>query len=63
MKLHPRNLYPQIRAKLDGNEAIFFFGAGQCGKTTLLRQLMRDLDDERSLYLDIEYPETQAVFR
>ncbi len=63
MKLYPRNLYSHVRAKLDANEAIFIFGARQCGKTILLGQLMRDLGDERSLCIDIAYPETQAVFR
>lgn len=63
MKLYPRNLFDQILPKLDGKEAIFIFGARQCGKTTLLRQLMHELGEAKSLYIDIEYPETQTAFR
>ncbi len=56
MKLYPRNLFEQVWASLNSKEAVFIFGARQCGKTTLLKQLIEKVGEQNSLYIDIEYP-------
>jgi len=62
MRLYERSLFRPILEKLSGQEAIFIFGARQCGKTTLLKQLMKEVGEENSLYIDIEYPEMLSLF-
>ncbi len=56
MKLYARELLGKILPAMQTAEAIFIFGARQCGKTTLLKQLMSESDYQNSIYVDIEYP-------
>jgi len=59
---YPRIIEALIAESLDQPEAVFIFGPRQSGKTTLLKQLMRKVGEENSLYIDIEYPEMQNIF-
>lgn len=56
MKLYFRELHNKLLPAMQQNEAIFIFGARQCGKTTLLKQLMEEDAFQNSIYVDIEYP-------
>lgn len=56
MKLFKRELLSKLVPAMQKAEAIFIFGARQCGKTTLLRQLMAEPSYQNSIYVDIEYP-------
>lgn len=62
MKLYPRNMFNKVASSLPDKEAIFIFGARQCGKTTLIKQLMQKAGEENSLYIDIEYPQMLDIF-
>jgi len=59
---YPRNLCKEIEPKLDLPEALFILGPRQSGKTTLLKQLMRKVGEERSIYIDLEFPELLRIF-
>lgn len=56
MKLYKRELLSKLIPAMQKTEAIFIFGARQCGKTTLLRQLMAQSAYQNYIYVDIEYP-------
>jgi len=56
MKLYSRELLGKLLPAMQTAEAIFIFGARQCGKTTLLKQLMAETAYHNSIYVDIEYP-------
>ncbi len=62
MVLYQRNIFETVVAQIPGREAIFVFGARQCGKTTLLKQIRQAVGEDHSLYLDLEYPELLEVF-
>ncbi|MDD4310034.1 MAG: ATP-binding protein [Candidatus Cloacimonetes bacterium] len=59
---YPRNLCKAIEPKLQLPEALFILGPRQSGKTTLLKQLMHKVGEDRSIYIDLEFPELLRIF-
>jgi len=53
----PRIIEPDIRSALQHNPAVAILGPRQCGKSTLVKHLLRN--EEKSLYLDLERPSDQ----
>ncbi len=62
MSYYKRNLFAKVVTNISSAEAIFVFGARQCGKTTLLKQLMQYVGIENSIYIDIEFPQMLSLF-
>ena len=52
--------YNQIKTKLNSGKAIIIVGARQTGKTTLLHQLLGEL--ENTLWLSGDDPDVQSLF-
>ncbi|MDZ7718720.1 MAG: ATP-binding protein [Balneolaceae bacterium] len=50
-----RNLYPEIEKRLFGGKAILLIGPRQVGKTTLIKEILKDLG-EKYLFLDGDDP-------
>ena len=59
MAIPRTRLLATLRAALRRNTVVVLTGPRQCGKTTLVRQI---LDPEASSYFDLEDPRTRALF-
>lgn len=59
MAIPRTRLLATLRAALRRNPVVVLTGPRQCGKTTLVRQI---LDPEASTYFDLEDPRTRALF-
>ncbi len=51
---HHRSLTATVKNRLQNNPAVAIFGPRQCGKTTLARQIIKEIG--KSVYLDLEHP-------
>jgi len=51
-----REIYPKLISEKDNNKIIILLGARQTGKTTLLKELQREIQKEATtLYLDLDF--------
>lgn len=57
-----RDLETRLMQSMSGPNACFILGARQVGKTSLLKQLQRQVGEEQSLYYDIEFPQNLKLF-
>ena len=54
----PRAIQSEVEARLFQQKAIIIYGARQVGKTTLLREIQKNVPD-RSLYLNCDEPDVR----
>lgn len=57
-----RDLETRLMESMSGPSACFILGARQVGKTTLLKQLQKQVGEELALYYDIEFPQNLKLF-
>lgn len=57
-----REIYSQIKSVFHSPEAVVITGMRRVGKTTLLRQIMQDIDSKNKVFLDLENPANQKYF-
>ncbi len=51
-----REIYPKLKTEKDNNKIIIILGARQIGKTTILKELQKEIQKEATtLYLDLDY--------
>ena len=57
-----RDLHQQLKPFLDRKEAIVITGMRQVGKTSLLKQLFKEINSDNKVFLDLENPSDQLLF-
>lgn len=57
-----RKLFYELESYLDNKEALVITGMRQVGKTTILKQLFDEIDNQNKLFLDLENILNQAIF-
>ncbi len=59
----PRKLYPALLDHAKTELVTVLTGMRRTGKTTLLRQLIEDLPNKNSIYLDLQRPDNREIFQ
>jgi predicted AAA+ superfamily ATPase len=62
MKYYPRIIEKTLLEYLNRPEAIFILGARQVGKTSLMKHIMAEIDNNRYLYIDLENSINLSIF-
>lgn len=64
LKIIRRDILSRVRDHLNKKEISLIIGPRQVGKTTLLRQLQRELDQrgQKTLYLNLDFDQDQSFF-
>ncbi|HHD92287.1 MAG TPA: ATP-binding protein, partial [Candidatus Portnoybacteria bacterium] len=58
----PRKIYPQLKKHLGVRQITVITGMRRTGKTTLLRQLLKDIPSQNKLYIDLERLDNRELF-
>lgn len=61
--IYKRTLFPSIQKHLFSSAITVLTGMRRTGKTTLVKQLLDDLPHQNYLYLDLQRPDYQDLFR
>ncbi len=59
---YPRKIYKELLGHTKTNSVTVLTGMRRTGKTTLIRQLLIDLPNKNSLYLDLQRPDNRELF-
>lgn len=59
---YPRKVYPELLAHAQTPLATVLTGMRRTGKTTLIQQLLSDLPNKNSLYIDLQRPDNRELF-
>lgn len=57
-----REIEPELIENMSNRRALFILGARQTGKTTLLKRIRDKIQDEKTLYFDLERQDTIRLF-
>ena len=57
-----REIYPKIEKFIKQPEAIVITGMRRVGKTTLLKQIMEDIESDNKIFFDLENPVNRKIF-
>lgn len=60
---YPRKIEKEILDNLDNRRALFILGSRRVGKTTLLKRIQRQVQNERTIYFDLENLEMLDLFK
>lgn len=60
---YQRKIYPQLLVHADSSLVTVLTGMRRTGKTTLVQQLLLDLPNKNSLYLDLQRPDNRELFQ
>lgn len=60
--VYPRKIYPELLYHARSPLVTVLTGMRRTGKTTLVRQLLEDLPNKNSLYLDLQRPDNREMF-
>lgn len=60
--VYPRKIYPELLKHAKTPLVTVLTGMRRTGKTTLIQQLLFDLPNKNSLYLDLERPDNRELF-
>lgn len=59
---YPRKIYPELLSHARTSIVTVLTGMRRTGKTTLIQQLLVDLPNKNSLYLDLQRPDNRELF-
>jgi len=59
---YPRKIYPELRKHLKNRQITVLTGMRRSGKTTLVEQLLSEIDSKNKLYLDFQRLDNQELF-
>lgn len=59
---YPRKIYPSLLTHAQTSSVTVLTGMRRTGKTTLIQQLLLDLPNKNSLYLDLQRPDNRELF-
>lgn len=59
---YTRNIYPKLLSHAQSSYVTVLTGMRRTGKTTLVQQLLADLKNKNSLYLDLQRPDNRELF-
>ena len=60
--VYPRKIYPDLFSHAQTSFVTVLTGMRRTGKTTLIQQLLADLSNKNSLYLDLQRPDNRELF-
>ncbi|OGG20513.1 ATPase [Candidatus Gottesmanbacteria bacterium RIFCSPHIGHO2_02_FULL_40_13] len=60
--VYPRKIYPELYSHAQTNLVTVLTGMRRTGKTTLIQQLLADLPNKNSIYLDLQRPDNRELF-
>lgn len=60
---YQRKIYPEILAHVQKPLVTVLTGMRRTGKTTLIKQLLLDIPNKNSLYLDLQRPDNREIFQ
>lgn len=60
--VYPRKIYPELLSHAQLSAVTVLTGMRRTGKTTLMLQLLADIPNKNSLYLDLERPDNRELF-
>ena len=58
-----RKIYPQIKKHLSYKQILVLTGMRRTGKTTILKQLLKDIDSKNKIYIDLERMDYRELFK
>ncbi|MFA4831688.1 MAG: AAA family ATPase, partial [Patescibacteria group bacterium] len=58
----PRKIYPELKKHLKQKQITVITGMRRTGKTTLLRQLLKDISSKNKIYIDLERLDNRELF-
>jgi predicted AAA+ superfamily ATPase len=61
-KFLPRKIYPQLKDHLDKRQTTVLTGMRRTGKTTLLKQLLSDIDSDNKAFIDLQNIQSRNMF-
>ncbi|MBL6985175.1 MAG: ATP-binding protein [Candidatus Thioglobus sp.] len=61
--IFPRKIEPELIENLPNRRALIILGARQTGKTTLLKRIQAQIQDEKTLYFDLEQQDSIRLFK
>lgn len=59
---YKRKIYPELMAHAQTSSVTVLTGMRRTGKTTLVKQLLADIPNKNSLYLDLQRPDNRELF-
>lgn len=59
----PREIEPKLMENLPNHRALFILGARQTGKTTLIKRIQDQIQNEKTLYFDLERQDSIELFK
>src|SRR3990167_3380820 len=60
--VYPRKIYPELYSHAQTSLVTVLTGMRRTGKTTLIQQLLADLPNKNSIYLDLQRPDNRELF-
>ncbi|UMX47929.1 MAG: ATP-binding protein [Candidatus Nealsonbacteria bacterium DGGOD1a] len=60
--IYPRKIYQELKEHLAKKEITVLTGMRRTGKTTLVKQLLKEIDSENKIYFDLQILANQDVF-
>lgn len=59
---YPRKIYPELLSHAQTASVTVLTGMRRTGKTTLVKQLLADIPNKNSLYMDLQRPDNREIF-
>jgi len=61
--IYPRKIHKELKEHLAKKEITVLTGMRRTGKTTLVKQLLEEIDSENKIYFDLQILANQDIFR
>ena len=56
-----RKIFPRLVTELSNNKILLLIGPRQVGKTTLLKQLQKEVQDKKTFFINLEFTDKKKL--